>query len=199
MRLIGPARRPASAKTNNESNGGASDRRSEPARALDRLTVPLAMTVRLCRRDDLHGLEWFGLFEAHRAWFEEAFRRQQRDETKLLVAEANGFPVGQVLVDFTSRAPESVGVLSALRVLPCFQNLGIGSRLLGAAERVLRERRLAVSEIGACTHNVGARRLYERLGYRVVAEQQEPYAYPRPDGSVDRGTFSEWIFRKPLR
>jgi hypothetical protein len=30
-------------------------------------------------------------------------------------------------------------------------------------------------------------------------EHQEPCAYPRPDGSVDRGTFTEWIFRKPLK
>jgi ribosomal protein S18 acetylase RimI-like enzyme len=58
---------------------------------------------------------------------------------------------------------------------------------------------MATSEIGACADNPGARRLYERLGYRVVGEQPEPYAYPRPDGSVDRGTFAEWIFRKPLR
>jgi ribosomal protein S18 acetylase RimI-like enzyme len=120
----------------------------------------------------------------------------------LLVAEANRFPAGQVLVDPTARCAEGVGVLSALRVLPCLQNLGTGSRLRAAPPSQLRAqlrgRGRAWSELGACTDNPRARRLYERRGYRVVGTNREPYASPRGDGTVDRGTFEERILGKSL-
>jgi hypothetical protein len=31
-----------------------------------------------------------------------------------------------------------------------------------------------------------------------VGTNREPHAYPRADGTVERGTFEEWILRKSL-
>lgn len=165
---------------------------------LDRFVVSLTVTIRPSRRDDLRDLEWFGLYAEARSWFEETFHRQEAGEVVILVAEANRFPVGQVLIDFTPIRAESVGVVSALRVLPCLQNLGIGTAPIRAGERVLRERGFAVAELGVCKENAGARRLYERHGYHVIGDNVESYAYPRSDGTVERGSFEEWILRKPL-
>ena len=56
------------------------------AQALERFTVPLAVTIRACREEDLRSLEWFGLFATHRSWFDETFRRQESGEVQVLVA-----------------------------------------------------------------------------------------------------------------
>jgi hypothetical protein len=107
----------------------------EAGAVIERFTVPLGVAIRPSRRADLRDLEWFGLLTGFRAEFEQTYRRQAAGELVLLVAEANRFPAGQVLVDPTARRAEGVGVLSALRVLPCLQNLGIGSRLRAPAGR----------------------------------------------------------------
>ena len=57
----------------------------------------------------------------------EAFQRQQRGEVLMLVAEANRFPIGQLWIDLVKKQEESIGIIWALRVMPAFQNLGVGS------------------------------------------------------------------------
>ena len=78
------------------------------------------------------------------------------------------------------------------------QNLGIGRRLIAAAEQVIRENRLAIAELGVEKTNVAARRLYERLGYQIVGETVEEWAYTTLDGSSRRATFDEWVMQKQL-
>jgi ribosomal protein S18 acetylase RimI-like enzyme len=58
-----------------------------------------------------------------------------------------------------------------LAVLPTFRNRGLGRRLLERAEETARaERRRGMSLIVADA-NAGARRLYERAGYREAARR----------------------------
>src|SRR3954454_4848974 len=71
-------------------------------------TVPLRVSIRPCERDDLPGLEWFGLYTPHREIIAAAFDRQVRGTNLMLVAEANGFPVGQVWIDLEKQAAERV-------------------------------------------------------------------------------------------
>jgi ribosomal protein S18 acetylase RimI-like enzyme len=165
---------------------------------LQQFTIPLAVTVRICVRDDLPNLEWFGLFTAHREVILSAYERQERGENLMLVAEANRFPVGQVWIDLAKKSAESVGVLWAVRVIPCLQNLGIGTRLMGSAEWLLRGWGFAYAELGVEKDNLGARRLYERLGYSVVGTEYEEYCYTTPDGTSMHVPVDEWILRKDL-
>ena len=53
-------------------------------------------------------------------------------------------------------------------VLPDRRNAGIGTRLTLAAERLVAERGHDRCSIGVSISNDGARRLYERLGYRLA-------------------------------
>lgn len=165
----------------------------------DRYTLPLEVVIRTTREEDLQGLEWFGMFTAHRALIREAFERQGRGEVVMLVAEVNGFPAGQVWVDLVRKAVLSVGYVWALRVLPVFQGQGIGTRLLAAAEEAIRARGLAAAEIGVEKDNPGARRLYERVGYRVAYELYEEYEYTTPEGVPMRVPVDQWMMRKPLQ
>ncbi len=165
---------------------------------LDRFPLSLEVIIRPCREDDLPGLEWFGLFTPHRELIARVWRRHLAGDNVMLVAESRRFPIGQVWIDLTKRAPEPVGLLWALRVFPFFQGMGLGSRLIAAAERVLRERGVPLAELGAEKNNPGARHLYERLGYRVVGDMVEEYGYTTPEGQAVRATVDEWVLRKVL-
>lgn len=157
-----------------------------------RFSLAFEVHIRGCHASDLSDLEWFGMFSAaaHRAAVQRAYERHLAGESAFLVAEANRFPVGQVWVDLTKKRPEGTGVVSALRVIPCLQGLGIGTRLIDAAERVITQRGLPTAEIGVEQDNPRARRLYERLGYSVIGDNYEP--------DDERGGFWEWILTKPL-
>ncbi|WP_340115892.1 GNAT family N-acetyltransferase [Pelagibius sp. 7325] len=61
--------------------------------------------------------------------------------------------------------------VNVLAVLPAFRNLGLGGRLLTVAEEIGRADGKTGMSIIVSDANAGARRLYERLGYRFVAER----------------------------
>lgn len=67
----------------------------------------------------------------------------------------------------------------SLAVLPEFQGRGIGTRLLHHAETRARLAGLKVCSLGVEADNDGARRLYERSGYQVVATERVPHLESR--------------------
>lgn len=160
--------------------------------------VCLDVEIRPCTGSDLRSLEWFGLFTAHRALFEEQFRRHLRGENLMLVADANGFPAGQVWIDLEKHADERMALLWALRVFPVLRGAGIGTRLLAAAERLARHRGFRALEIGVEKDNPAARRLYEARGYRLCGEVAEPWGYVTPDGDEVRHVSDQWMLRKGI-
>lgn len=129
--------------------------------------------IRPCREDDLTTLEWFGLFAPDRPLIRETFDASLRGQAVMLVAEVNGVASGQVWIDLSRARIDRTGVIWALRVFPCLQNLGLGSRLLQAAEHVIRARGLPRAELQVERDNPAAR-LYRRLGYQLVGEARGP-------------------------
>ncbi|MBV9108691.1 MAG: GNAT family N-acetyltransferase [Gemmatimonadetes bacterium] len=162
--------------------------------------LPLAITIRPCTEEDLQELEWYGLFTHHREIFDDAFARQERGETLMLLAVANGFPIGQAWIDFDARPEEDepVALIWAMRVYPFLQGHGIGARLLAAAEAAIRARGCRWSEIGVEKDNPRARRLYERMGYRLHRELLEGFSYTDGEGRTVHVPVDEWMLRKEL-
>ena len=160
-------------------------------------TIPLQthLTVRLCAENDLANLEWFGLHSDHRQIIREAFERQRLDENLMLIADLKGFPVAQVWIDLTRPERNRVALLWALRVFPCLQRLGIGERMVRAAERTLAQRGYREAEIGVEKGSPAAN-LYRRIGYRQVGERHEQYSYTTPAGEKMQIPVDQWIFRK---
>jgi ribosomal protein S18 acetylase RimI-like enzyme len=71
--------------------------------------------------------------------------------------------------------------VNVLAVLPAFRNLGLGGQLLSLAEDLGRAAGSQGMSIIVSDANTGARRLYERLGYRVIAERpMEKEDWPNP-------------------
>lgn len=161
-------------------------------------SLHLNITIRHTRRDDLRKLEWFGSMTEFRESIEHDYQRAEGGEVACLVAEANDFPIGQVLVDFVKLADESVGVIWALRVLFNMHNLGIGTRLTEAAEHCIREQGLHTAELGVAKDNPNAKRLYERLGYHVIRDHIDCWHYTTPDGETKHIEEHIWILRKKL-
>lgn len=161
-------------------------------------TLQLHLRIRPCTEPDLPLLEWFGLYTCHREIIREAFRRHQLGENLMLVAEANRFPAGQVWIDLARERASSAGVLWALRVLPSLQGMGIGSLLIAAAERALRERGYERAEIAVEDGNEGARLLYERLGYQEVRRERSEYSYRTPEGEEIRRSEDHRVLQKQL-
>jgi ribosomal protein S18 acetylase RimI-like enzyme len=165
---------------------------------LQHFVVPLQVSIRQCRRDDLPALEWFGMFTAHRNIILATYESQERGEAVMLVADVQGFPIGQVWIDLTRKHVDLTGILWAVRVLPPVQNLGLGTRLMAAAEHVLRDYACTRAELAVEKDNPNAKRFYERQGYHVVGSEQGAYSYTMPDGVQIRVPTDRWILRKPL-
>ena len=173
-------------------------RRLEPALEATRITVPLELVIRPARRADLPALEWYGMYEGQRELLERAMVRHERGDNYMLVADVEGFPVGQLWLDLAPFRAERAGDLWALRVFPWLRSRGIGTALIRHGERVLVALGVRTARIGAELDNPRARALYERLGYVVIGQRSDPYEYRTPDGRRIQTVAHQWILEKPL-
>jgi ribosomal protein S18 acetylase RimI-like enzyme len=140
--------------------------------------VTLAVTVREAKERDLESFEalWTG---PHVRWCREEFARS---DAVILVAVDHDELVGKVHVEFGS---EGIARIQAAIVVPELRGRGVGTRLLDAAERLARESVATAVELGVEDSNPPARRLYERLGYRVVGTDDFRYdGAPVPNPGV---------------
>lgn len=127
------------------------------------------------------------------------FAVQQRDEGVYLIAWLDREPVGHFLlrwrgpdVDPTGRYQMGTPYLEAGATRPEFQRRGIATRLVLEAERIVRDRggRQIGLAVGS-TDNPGARRLYERLGYRDWGQGEFVISWDYETADGLRGTESE--------
>lgn len=111
--------------------------------------------------------------------------------------------VGQVFVQLSSSESQFAdgatrGYLYALRVRPVWRGQGVGTRLIAAAEAALRERGFTLAVIAAAKGNTGALRLYERLGYRVFAEDPGEWSFTDVEGREQSIAEPCWVLEKRL-
>ena len=161
--------------------------------------LSLPVTIRRARRDDLPELEWFGLHRPHREIIATAFRTQELGHGALLVAEVNGFPAGQLCIDFLRKRSLKRGTLWALRVFAPFRKLGLGKRLVLAGEAAVLDYGYAEAELGVDRDNAGVLGFYDRLGYEACGTERGRYSYRTPDGEQVQVAIDQWILHKVLR
>lgn len=150
--------------------------------------MPVSVSLRACRADDDAILrEIYASTRAHdlarTAWTDEqktAFLRMQFDaqdrhyrghfptaqfDLVVLGDDPSGQPIGRLYVD---RRPTTIAVLD-ISLLSAHRGQGIGAQLMATILGEARETGRNV-ELHVETHNP-ARRLYERLGFRVVEDR----------------------------
>lgn len=140
---------------------------------LDRFRLPLEVMVRPARREDLLQLESWPGFDtsAHRQALRYYFAQQRRKAGMLLVAEAGGYPIGQLYLWYRREDPQlgngrlTVSI-TALRVRRPFRRRGVATRLARAAEKFASKAGFKTATIGADVDNEAALRLYKSWGYR---------------------------------
>lgn len=176
-------------------------RERSPSRVAREATI--RYVIRPARRSDLPLLEWFGEHRSLRLVEAASWPHVEAGSVIFLVAEANDFPVAQLKValvhdeDIKADGTRS-GYLYSLRVFAPFRHLGIGTALLEHGEELLRERGFRYATIAAERENVGALRLYERLGYRRVRERHRAWSHCDPDGKLHHVDVDEVLLRKAL-
>lgn len=98
--------------------------------------------------------------------YEESVRMLNDPVREVYVAEVRGEVAGFTILRMNGAF---VGYIQTVGVLPGWRDRGIGSRVIRYAEdRIFSEAPNAF--ICVSSFNEGARRLYERLGYKVVGE-----------------------------
>jgi ribosomal protein S18 acetylase RimI-like enzyme len=144
--------------------------------------------IRRATKSDLPALEWDGEFKHFRRLFADAYERTVQSEAVIWIAELPGIGlVGQLFLSLRSGRPElsdgsTRGYIYGVRVRPEFRNRGIGTQLLLAAEAELIERGFSYATLNVGQENFEARRLYERLGYRIIAPESGRWSYEDENG-----------------
>ena len=119
-----------------------------------------------------------------RTWgWDEAWQRndfeQRFDRCAVSVIEVAGESIGALWLE---ARPEGT-YITDLQVLPAWQRRGIGSAVLRQVMTDASQRELNV-ELAVLTTNTGARRLYERLGFRESGHV-EPFVYMQYSSKLD--------------
>ncbi len=147
------------------------------------------MRIRFASGADLKALEWEGEYAHYRHLFKRAIEEARHGRRILLLAEIKGQVVGQIFVQLTTRAAFSTrgassGYLYAFRVKIPYRNRGVGGQLLQEAEVNLAARGFRRAVISVAKSNLAARRLYEREGYTVFAEDPGRWSYIDHEGRL---------------
>lgn len=166
-----------------------------------KISYTIDVTYRLAREDDLPKLEWMGEFTHFRRVFQQTYQ-DQRDGLRLMIlADLNDFPIGQVFILLKSNGgwnDSDYGYLYSLRVMTPFQGLGIGTQLILQAEQLMQERQFAYSTIAVAKDNPRARRLYERLDYKVYSSDDGRWSYQDHKGQTIHVYEPCWMMEKRL-
>jgi len=83
-------------------------------------------------------------------------------------------------------------------VRPEFRGEGIGTTLMETAEEDLRQRGFQLVSLNVARNNQDARRLYERLGYQVVAPEPGIWSYIDHRGRRRQVEEPAWRMEKEL-
>ena len=161
------------------------------------------LVIRPVCAEDLPALEWDGQYTAYRFVFRDTFEDAQQGRRIMLVAAVDAKMVGQVFVQLSSSDTRFAdgatrGYLYALRVRPLWRGQGVGARLIAAAEAALRARGFTTAVIAAVKDNTGAARLYQRMGYRIFAEDAGEWSFTDADGNEQSIAEPCWVMEKRL-
>lgn len=161
--------------------------------------LPLHIVFRFATEADLPLLEWYGQYIHFRRVYQRTYHEQTQGGRWMLVADLNGFPVGQLFVVPELSYYPQTGYFYSFRVMDHLQGLGIGTHLLHYGEALLHAGGIQSALISAVKSNSRARQLYERLGYRVFREDEGRWQYTNHLGEVIEVHEPCWILEKQLQ
>lgn len=172
---------------------------------MDDVALLSRLKIRYAYEEDLPALEWEGEYIHFRPMYREVFVQFMKGNAVMWVAELEDEGIiGQVFVSLISHRPElSDGVKRAyiygFRVKPKFRSRGVGARILLSVEEDLLARGFQIATLNVAQDNPSARRLYERLGYKVVGIEPGNWSYVDHLGIKHEVHEPAWRMEKKLR
>jgi ribosomal protein S18 acetylase RimI-like enzyme len=168
------------------------------------LSVTFPIVIRQVEESDLANLEMDGAFLKFRRLFRRSFREQQQGKRLMLIADCNGVPIARIFAlwesdDKTIADGKTRGYLYSFFVQSPFRGQGIGSQLVAQAESEMLERGLQFATIAVSRENTGALKLYQRLGYYFMREDEGKWSYNDHEGKTHHITDPCWILEKSLK
>lgn len=141
-----------------------------------------SVRIRRVKKSDLPALEWEGQFTHFRKVYEHAFKEAERGDRVLLVAEANDKLIGQIFIHLNAinlgtKLSVPTAYLHSFRVRSEYRNLGVGSKLLSHAEKLMRQMGIQLAVIAVSKSNPRALGLYEKWGFSVFREDSGQWSY----------------------
>lgn len=159
---------------------------------------------RYATRKDLPSLEWDGELSHFKRLFEEAYQQVERGEAIIWIAELEDDGIiGQLFIHLRGQRQELAdgetrAYIYGFRVRTPFRNKGIGTYLLKRAEEDLLRRGYRMVTLNVARDNTDALRLYERLGYYVVAPDPGRWSYMDERGIIRNVHEPAWRMQKHL-
>ena len=160
--------------------------------------------VRPIRRKDLPALEWDGEYKHFRRVYLEVFHRMRSGLARMWAADLplEGI-IGQVFVQYRSKRQELAdgknrAYVHSFRVKHPYRGAGLGSKLMKEVEVDLIQRGYKHVTLNVSYTNPGARRLYFRLGYRVVGPDSGNWSYHNDQGDLQQVNDPGWRMQKQL-
>jgi ribosomal protein S18 acetylase RimI-like enzyme len=163
------------------------------------------LIIRPIKSKDLPDLEWNGEFTHFRRMFSDAYQNQKEGNSVLWAAELPGVGlIGQAFVQLISSRIElangqSRAYIYSVRVKTAYRNMGIGKKIMDYAENDLRQRGFSYTTLNVGKDNPNARRFYERLGYKAIADEPGIWSYLDHQGKKRYVNEPAWRMQKKLR
>lgn len=140
-----------------------------------------SLVVNDLTEDDINDIAWSG-GPGHPKAVQAALDRVPSGEVDYLAVRApNGKPICKGGIDYKYR--EGAGYMWQLATMEELRGLGIGTHLIKAMEERMRQRGVSTAMLGAENDNPGAKRLYERLGYKVVGPLEDSWEEEDVEGN----------------
>lgn len=162
------------------------------------------VVIRHLRSTDLPGLEWGGQYAHFRRLFQDAYDYARQGRSILWVADLQGKGlIGQLFIQlFSSRIELADGqeraYIYGFRIQPPYRRAGLGTRMLSAAENELIALGYQYVTLNVGQNNPDAQRLYENLGYQIVASEPGRWSYLDNEGTRREVDEPAWRMVKKL-
>lgn len=158
--------------------------------------LSISVSVRALTYNDLAWCDWAGS-NTHLAYVSTALSRVRQGEVEYLaVCPPSNLPLAVGGVDFALNP--GAGTLWQLVVHPALRSCGLGTVLVEGCEDTIRRRGILRAELSVEWANLGAHRLYQRLGYVDCDQRSEAWDAEAPDGSVIQYRTKCIVMRKAL-
>ena len=162
------------------------------------------VAIRPLLETELPGLEWDGEFTHFRRLYAEIYQSTRSGKALIWVAELEGVGlIGQLFVQLSSARTELAdgkqrAYIYGFRIKPDYRSQGVGTHMLSIVEADLAVRKYDFVTLNVGQDNPRARRLYEQLGYKVIAEDPGRWSYIDHQGRRREVHEPAWRMEKKL-